>query len=670
MDTLASSLAAHQKRPARSPALSLTLQNSRHGRPILNFARYYSGAEANGPAAAALSAAGSLIRARNDAGTIYLSRVASPGPLSTYSSWTSIDTGATPGTGVALCALPGELVLVYVSSSGTLLRTRNSTDDGVTWSSASTIVTEATNPISWVALGSYNGLNNNTTAFYLTQPFGDKTLLRRVRRTSGIWQTAATWTRTADIEQLTGLAATHNGADYEVLITGTADTTLRIHTWGALMGDLDLPPNAWSTLTPIVEFDAASTIVLSAPSITRIANNTVATYAQQETGDVATRRNQLTLAQAANADAFLEPYPIEANNTHEAGVATYRGNNTNVWMATANGVWHATVGQSRDLGSRLIAARWTFGPTAHTAEFTLDNTDGQLFADGELPPQPGMDLALFAGYRSGAAGAAQFGNVRSFVVQQVEHVWDSVKGARSVRIRCGGPWTTLRRWRAPRAIAIAESTETRLQLLRRYAGRAGIVLVGTGGADFTSQQPGFALNPGESADVAVQRLMSPANEVLRTESGQLNLATAPTAPSEEYGGPAEHPVNSAIALTPVSEHNWHRTVGPDRYADAHDFEAIAREGQAFAVSRQLFATTDAIAEAYAERTLERLQRDQPALRLTVPYHAGQTLWDVVTVTVPQLDIAAQDYRVVGLTAIYERGPAGVKFEHILELGEV
>ena len=65
-----------------------------------------------------------------------------------------------------------------------------------------------------------------------------------------------------------------------------------------------------------------------------------------------------------------------------------------------------------------------------------------------------------------------------------------------------------------------------------------------------------------------------------------------------------------------------------------------------------------------------MQRDSTSLRLQVPYHAGQTLWDVITVTVPQLDIDAQDYRVIGLTAHYERGPAGAKYEHILELGEV
>ncbi len=441
MDSLASSLSAHQKGPARRPAVTLALSNARHGRPVLNWTRYYSGAEANGPVAACLSPAGTLIRARNDAGTIKVSRVASPGPGSTYSSWTDLDTGATSGTGVALVALPTEIVIIYVSSTGTLLRTRNSTDDGATWSSASTILTESTNPISWVALGSWNGINGNLAAFYLTQPFGDKTLLRRVRRTSGTWAASGTtWTRTSSIHRLTGLAALHDGADYQLVVTGSADTTERKFAWGALMGDLGLPANAWSTLIPIVDFDAASTVELSAPSVTQIGTRSAATYALEETGDVAYRRNHLTIAESVTADAFLEPYPIEPANTHEAAITGYRNLGTQVWMVTPSGVWRATLGQARDLSPRLVAARWTFGPSVHSAEFTLDNTDGELFADGQLAPRPGMDLSLAAGYGSGTNNAPQFASPREFVIQSVEHVWDSVRGARNVKVRCGGPW--------------------------------------------------------------------------------------------------------------------------------------------------------------------------------------------------------------------------------------
>lgn len=687
MDTLASSLSAHQKGPARRPALNLTLQNSRHRRPLLNWTRYYSGAENNGPCAAALTAAGTLIRAHNDAGTLKVSRVASPDENSTYTSWSTVDASATPGTGVALCALPAELVLLYVKDSGDDLTVRTSTDDGATWSSASTILSETTNPISWVALGSWNGVNTNLCAFYLTQPSGSETLLRRVRRTSGVWAgSGTTWTRGSYTDQLTGISAYHDSGDYQLVITGTAATTGKITAWGTLMGDLALPSNAWALPQPIVEFDSASTVNLSAPSVFRADLNTYATFAQQETGDVAHFRNHATVVEATNADAFLEPYPIEPANTHEAAVTGYRNLASELWMVTPNGVWKAELGETRSLGTRVLAARWSFGPSTHSAEFVVDNTDGALLpgaseSSDAIQIRPGMDLQLFAGYGSGTDGAGQFGQARRFVIQSVEHVLDRTSGAsltsdpsksgrRNVKMRCGGPWTTLRRWRAPRAISIAESTESRIDLVRRYAGRAGIQLLGTAGTDMSTQEPGFALNPGESADVAIQRLMAPADEVLRTESGDLTIAVAPTSSSEDYGGAAEHPVSSAIALDPVSQHNWHRTVGPDRYADAYDFEAIAREGQAFDVSRQLFATTDAIAEDYAERTLERLQRDSPRLRLTVPYHAGQTLWDVVTVTVPELDIEAVDYRVIGLTAHYERGPAGARFDHILELGEV
>jgi hypothetical protein len=91
MRTLSASLLAHQKQPARTPALTLSLSTRRFGVESLRWEQWYTGAEAGAPTAAAIAGDGSLVRARNTAGSLYVSRVTSPTSSSTYSSWTLLD---------------------------------------------------------------------------------------------------------------------------------------------------------------------------------------------------------------------------------------------------------------------------------------------------------------------------------------------------------------------------------------------------------------------------------------------------------------------------------------------------------------------------------------------------------------------------------------------------
>lgn len=176
MITLASTLTAHQQGTARKPFILAVLRAERLGVQAMRWTRYYTGAEPDSPHDNCLANDGSLIRARNDGGTIKVSRVAAPGSGSTYSSWTNVATGSS-GKGVSLAsrAATGEVILAYVAGANSV-RVRTSSDNGATWSGETTIITEAS--IDWCAVGQVTG--------------GDACLLynvgatvKRLRRTAG-----------------------------------------------------------------------------------------------------------------------------------------------------------------------------------------------------------------------------------------------------------------------------------------------------------------------------------------------------------------------------------------------------------------------------------------------------------------------------------------------------
>jgi hypothetical protein len=71
----------------------------------------------------------------------------------------------------------------------------------------------------------------------------------------------------------------------------------------------------------------------------------------------------------------------------------------------------------------------------------------------------------------------------------------------------------------------------------------------------------------------------------------------------------------------------------------------------------------------AANALRRVRLAAEAGELRCAAHAGQQLFDVITVSEPRLGIAGVRYRVAGVSLTYERGPQG-RFETTLTLGEV
>ncbi|MGH2632483.1 MAG: hypothetical protein ACRDG3_03650, partial [Tepidiformaceae bacterium] len=599
--TLSSSLAAHQLLARRRPAVRVVVSARRHGIDILDWLGYYSGSEPDMPQAAAVPADGSLLRARNTAGTVFTQRVPTPGPASTYSAWTNTAT-ATSTTPIALAAHGTEALLAYIDNAGLTIQVRTSSDSGATWSAATAVVTEGT-VIGALALA-YSP-NGDACLFYTLGSSG--TALKRLRRTSGSWAASGTnWSRSGDVATLTGLTACHDGNDFALLITGSEATAGHHRAWAARMGDLLLPANAWSALVDVAEADSASTVTFLHPAIANIAGQLHGFFTQHESANVANDRAMYTRPTigAGVSGEWSEPAPHEGANAE--GVALPSAGGSDAWLTTAGRVWHASRGAEQEVSSAVISASYHLQPEGSTAEVVLDGTMARaaaLAVGGTLTIQPG--------YQSGTAGVPEYGTGQSFTIDRIRT--QATAGRATITVSAIGAWGALERWHAQQAWQTAASLVTRGAIFARIARRAGIDVTSASSphdpsTDWTTYEPAFAIAAGESAGNVVRRLLAVVPDFVRdtAANGAMEI-TGLTAsnPVVSYGGTGEMPL-LALALDEARRPaNWLRVQGLDRYADSLDFRDLYQHGPALKDIRNLDATTDAKATAWAANALAR-----------------------------------------------------------------
>jgi hypothetical protein len=130
MRTLAAPLLAAQRSSSSVPYLKVTVSDRIGGIRRLAFARLYTGSEPDSYHVAAMPGDGSLLRARASSGRLYYQRVPNPGSGSNFALWTDLEAATTAG--VALCSSSTRVLLLFVDPGGTILKVRESTDNGAT----------------------------------------------------------------------------------------------------------------------------------------------------------------------------------------------------------------------------------------------------------------------------------------------------------------------------------------------------------------------------------------------------------------------------------------------------------------------------------------------------------------------------------------------------------
>ncbi len=515
MIPLSASLAAHQAGTARVPAIWIAASARRGGVDLLRWTRCYTGSEGEAPHAAVLTPSGTLLRVRNDAGAVRQSRVPNASPTSTFSTWTQI-TSLVVGGPLALAACPAELTLV--TANGTYLDVRHSTDDGLTWGNATTRHT-ALAAITGCAVV-YNGNGGDLCVFFTV---AGSTNLYRLRRSAGAWGTAAAWSNSASVASLSGVAATHDGSDFQLLVTGTEVTTAHKRAWGVVMGDFGFTTDSWSALSNVAESDSGSTTTFDCPAIGMV-SSLHGFYAHHETASPAYARAMYTHpgATASANDHWTEPTPHEAAGSYGVALVTAPATSADCWLTTPNGVWYATAAYSDVYSSRLVSLSYRVDGDGGKCRLELDHQDGAAL-DALVV---GGQLIIWPGYASGAAGAAEYAAAAAFTVDEVRR---RVKDGRAtVEVAASTPWEQLAAWEPSQTWQTAAGTMTRNQIAMRIAGRAGFEFSSGSGAfrpsrQFTTEKPAFSITPSQHGNTALNRLLQVTPDYVRATAGTLEV---------------------------------------------------------------------------------------------------------------------------------------------------
>lgn len=661
--TLTASLIAHQAGSRRAPAISVVASATRGGADILRWRLRRLGTEASAPSAASLTSAGTLLRMRNDAGDLVIARTPSPDEEdSDFATWTSIGTVHVDSP-VAMASRGLETIVLACPGDGKTIEARSSTDDGQTWSSALSIVTEAA-AISAVAVAFAPG--GDACIFYTADASNN---LKRLRRTAGTWATPGTnWTKAALVYSLSGIAACHDGGDYVLCLTG-AEPSGAPCAWAVRMGDGGLPANAWSGLTRIAEADAGATLSFSAPSILSAGGDFHVFVTRVESGSVAseTTMTMHPLHLAGSDSAWTEPSPVR--DASDGGLAFAGIGGGFAWAAAPSEVYSAPAGDETGLGAALTAMEWTLTADSARARFEFDDRAGLLTAEGSRL-LPGDTLSIHHGYASGAGGAPEYGVALEFVVTRVAR--ETSDGVRRVMADAEGPWEALRRWRSPDAWQAGAGDYTRDTLFALLTARAGVRAASASPPhapppEWSGAGMALALTPGETAATALRRIMLGLGVgAVHDGAGLMIRGLEPDdAASWALGGPGEHPM-LRFEADGAPPPGWVRLQGTGRYADAFDGAGDVAGG----VTRDPSATTDELAAGHAAAVFREAAMAIPRAQAMLPFHAGIELWDVVTVTSPPHGLDATPMRVIAVGMQYRRGPRGARYDTVLTLGGV
>ena len=652
MRSLSGTLAAAQKQPSAQPHVSAVFSDYHGDVSRLRFQRLHSGSEGDYFSAVTVAGDGSLVRARIDPSTkvLYTQRVTTPGPGSDFSAWTSHG-AVSAGGAVALASAASSVWLFYVDADTVTLKVKESADNGASYGSATTVATAG------------------AAAVYLSAAVslgGDRVLFWTVGATvwssrfnGGSWAAAAAWTN--NVASITGIAC-HYRSDFNLVVCGTATTSLDAAVWTVIYGDDGFQLlNTWSSLRELTTATANSNVTFRSPALAFLQHWRLFFVEKLSATQAYARLQSSTMPAAASydLDRWREPAPFDYESDY--GVAAAAGNGV-VWLATPAGVWSSPSPTTPDLDVTLdvVEAVVSLDEDGGDVRLVLRNAPA---GPGEMPPysaygagslaalQRGARLQLAAGYRTPAGNETSTGP--AYWVDSIELVSGP---SPVVVVRARDAWALLEQWRARRQFFWAAGARSVSELIEFVCVRAGLDYgaISTS-TSLTTFKPAFTIQPGQDGKSAVRRLLATVpDELLVRGSGVLALhPQASDSPVYAFeatgGGEGAHRIVRGAYRDMGPALNRVRVFGAGVSNEGLDFDDIARLGERTATVHDLNLTTSALASTRAAAGLRgvavRAGRDE----LTVfGVNCGQELYDVVSVTDAAAGLSQAARRVLGL----------------------
>ena len=597
--------------------------------------------------------------------TAYASRVTTPAPGDTFSPWTELDDEISALGDVCLAVDSDTLYAFMVDDDLTTIVMRRSTNNGASWTSRSTVTSAGGVKTKLAAAAADDG---DIVLFYADQDDG---LVYTIRMPSGgEWGSPAAWTNS--LEVIDGLACCYV-ADWQVIVTGREDDTLDPGVWSCYFGDGgQFTINTWGPLRDVVTSAHGSEILYTEPSVAR-ADVFRLYFTERFAGDEAYAKIHWTTlddSKSFNEDQWREP---QVFNYEGDGVAvTVSG--AELWLAASNGVWLIDLPafEQVDIAAAIVEVSVRVDDAGAIVDVELDNADGTwtAYGTGGLGAlQRGARLQLTPGYATPDGDETPGGFANTYWVESLE----LVTGARPVlKIRARDGWWLLSRWRARRQFGWVAGDLAVSQLLMRLVGRGGMGYTGGGtvSALLTTLQPAFTVQPGETGEGAVRRLLRFVEDVGYWAAEFLNVRLPEDDESATYAfGPGEHAVLEARYPDVGAAVNRARVVGiPGIYAEETDFSESERVEQ-IGLALDLNLTTGEEAATHAAAMLRKSYLEAPVAEIKLSgVHCGVQLFDVIELTDPQAGLDAVARRVIGYTWRFD-GQRG-RYDMTLTLGNL
>ncbi len=652
MRSLSATLLAAQKAASGVPYVRVRAIEKVANVNRLRYTKYYTGTEASNRAAVAVFGDGSLARMREDAGDIYWSRVTNPGPGSDYSSWTLI---GSPYQCPAICASGANGWRFLLSNDGLNLYSGYTTDNGVTWAAASSIYTAAS------AIGHLAAaMKADGTVLVI---FSIGATVYKVKRVAGVWGAAAAWGNV--VSSVTGLAVLYS-SDFNCVVTGT-DASGNSNVWGVIYGDgYSYAVDTWGPLQLMERAASGCGVTFSYPAMLKC--DVIHVFFRENFSGTGAYNRQMRTYLALGDDfvnnRIREPQPFNWGASY--GVAAAYGNG-NAWLVSPARVWCAPgVPAYLDLTGDVHGVLIEVTRFAGEAKVELRNDDARYASlSGAL--SEGAQLEIDLGYKTTAGN--EYSPGLYFWIDRFE--WNRDPGRSRLEVTAGDLWYLLGKWRARRQHQWAAGEKNIFQLLAWACARAGVRF---SAYSYSSQAvnwyPSFTIPAGESAALAVQRLLDKVTDEVLNVSGELVLVNPLDTDVSTYSYGGAHTILGARYATRADTYNRFRVFGPaSELGEAFSWSQLDYNADRLQVARDVNLTTAADLADRATAMKREMEKLSEGGAIVVPVNCGQELWDVIDVTDSYAGLSAALRRVRGYIVDYDTDRKA-RYEERLFLGGV
>jgi hypothetical protein len=237
-----------------------------------------------------------------------------------------------------------------------------------------------------------------------------------------------------------------------------------------------------------------------------------------------------------------EPVPFNLDSQYGLAIAHY---GDYCWLSCPCGVWRAGLAvQSLDLSADVLSLREELGPTGGSLTVELGNEGGGYAALGEGDLSVfdiGGQLDFSPGYVTAQGNETSSG--LAFTLDSYEHT--SAGGQSGLVLKAADGWSLIKGWRARHQFRWNKDSQEMSvrQILAFVLGRVGLRLeVKSQSSVMAGYYPDFTINPGNSGDTIIRKLLSFVPDVLFIEGSTAWVVNPLADDDSDYGYGPSHPV--------------------------------------------------------------------------------------------------------------------------------